>query len=104
MSDVYEVDFSNFGYSEITMAQEILNAYMKSDLQLSGSGMKVCLNPNSGFVFLSDEDYNVWMLNGENLEQFYSCPNCGHEGFKEEFEDQECEDCKSIFKGDFDVN
>ena len=42
-----------------------------------------------------NEDYQVAMMNGDNLESFYSCPQCGHEGFAEEMEhnedDQECQ-------------
>ena len=40
----------------------------------------------SGNVFLVDEDYRVWMMNGETIEEWYYCPECGHEGFKEDME------------------
>ena len=30
------------------------------------------------------EQNQVAMMNGDNLESFYSCPECGHEGFMEE--------------------
>ena len=94
---VYEADFSNFGSREIKMASELLDAYLNSNIQLAGAGMKVCLNQDSGYVFLSDEDYNTYMMNGDKLEQFFNCPECGHEGFREEFKDQECSECKEIF-------
>jgi hypothetical protein len=42
------------------------------------------------------------MVNGDKLEQHFSCPNCGWEGFRAEFEDNKdsCNDCKMIFEGD----
>ena len=49
-------------------------------------GIQIWFNKNSGNVFFSNEDYQVAMLNGEKLESFYSCPICGHEGFKDELE------------------
>lgn len=95
----YEADFSEFGYREIEMAAELMNEYLKSDIKPL-AGLKVCFNANSGYVFLSDEDYNTFMMNGENFEQFFNCPNCGFEGFKEEFKDQiDCKDCQLIYKG-----
>ncbi len=48
------------------------------------------MNTHSGCVFLSDEDFNVAMVNGDTLEQFHSCPECGAEGFAEDPPDNEC--------------
>lgn len=42
------------------------------------------LNTESRHVFLTNEDYQVAMLNGDKLESWYSCANCGHEGFLED--------------------
>ena len=57
-------------------------------------GVTVEFNPNSGYVFLVDEDYNVAMMDGENLEDFITCPNCGNEGlgcdFREDFGNDSC--------------
>jgi hypothetical protein len=39
------------------------------------------MNTHSGNVFLTDEDCNVLMMNGNKLEGFYSTPYEGHEGF-----------------------
>jgi hypothetical protein len=61
-----------------------------------GDGVQVWFNSNSGYVFLSDEDFNVAMLDNGKLEQWFSCPNCGYEGFKEDMKhgdgDKDCED------------
>lgn len=32
-----------------------------------------------------DDDLKVAMLNGDRLERWYSCSNCGREGFAKEF-------------------
>jgi hypothetical protein len=38
-------------------------------------------NKNSGFVFLSNSDFQVAMMNGDTLESFYCSPYEGKEGF-----------------------
>jgi len=96
---IITADFSKFGYRELQLASELLQAYLKQGAEFLTDGITLNFNINSGFVFLSDEDYNVAMLNGEELEQFFSCPECGTEGFKEEFEDCECKQCREICYG-----
>jgi len=87
-------DLSDFGYVELKEAAKLLTAYCEDTSILDGDGVKVEFNPNSGCVFLVDEDCNVAMLNGDKLELWYSCPYCGHEGFLEDMqhepEDDEC--------------
>ena len=34
------------------------------------------------------------MMNDDKLESFYSCPECGEEGFKEDFEECDNDCCK----------
>jgi hypothetical protein len=77
-------DFSQFGYRELKLAAELLTAYCADKPYGLGDGVHVCMNTGSGYVFLSDEDYNVAMMNGGKLEMFYSCPECGREGFAED--------------------
>jgi len=76
-------DLSEFGFIERQEAGRLLGAlgthHDKTDNM--GDGVKVEFNPMSGNVFLVDEDYNVAMMNGHDLETFYSCPQCGNEGF-----------------------
>lgn len=33
------------------------------------------------------------MMNDENLEEWYNCPICGHEGFLEDMEHDHSKDC-----------
>ena len=42
-------------------------------------------NKNSGYVFLTDEDYNTAMMDGDTLEDFLTCGECGCEGIRSEF-------------------
>ena len=81
-------DFSKFGYRELAIAGELLSAYKqdKDKTKFLGDGIKIEFNPNSGNVFIVDEDYNVAMMCDDLLEDFFSCPQCGHEGFLEDME------------------
>lgn len=46
-----------------------------------GEGVRFAYNRNSGYVFLTNDDYQVLMMNDGILEEFYSSPYEGHEGF-----------------------
>jgi hypothetical protein len=95
--DPVKTDLSQFGFREIKIASKLLNAYVEQP-DILGDGVQLAMNVNSGYVFLTDEDYRVVMMDGDKLKEFFSCPEDGHEGFKEEFKDQDCEECKRIFK------
>jgi len=45
------------------------------------------MNRSSGNVFFTNEDYQVAMMNGSDLEMFYSTPYSGHEGFADELKE-----------------
>ena len=89
-------DLSEFGFKELSITSTLLKEYCKNPYVLEGSNINVEFNPNSGNVFLVDENYNVAMMNGDNLELWYSCPICGHEGFLEDMkhneDDKECQE------------
>jgi hypothetical protein len=87
------VDLAKFGFREIEMLRDILDAWVKHGLpeDFSGEGVHPMFNMNSGNVFLTNEEFQVAMMNGDTLESFYSCPECGHEGFAEEM--REGSDC-----------
>jgi hypothetical protein len=83
-------NFSEFGSRELAEAGVLLNAYSnrKSTCPyFSGSGVQVIMNKNSGYVFLTDDDCNVLMMNGNSLEGFYTSPYEGYEGFFDELVD-----------------
>lgn len=81
-------DIGKFGWLEISKLRDILNAWMNTGLpeDFDQTGVHPMFNMNSGNVFLTNEDCQVAMMNGDNLESFYSCPECGYEGFMAEME------------------
>jgi len=80
IDEVLTKDWTKFGNIEIETAKELLSHIKEIDCY---GKVEVWFNLYSGNVFLCDEDYNVWMMNGEIIDQWFSCPQCGHEGFKE---------------------
>jgi len=98
MEEIVTSDWSQFGYIEIDEAKELLNHINEID---SNGKVEVQFNRNSGYVFLVDEDFRTWMMAEGKIEEFFSCSECGHEGFKEEFKDQDCKECKRIYKEGF---
>jgi len=93
-NEIVTCDLSTFGYHEIDLAVDLLKAYKEQSANFLGDGLMLNFNTHSGNVFLSDEDYNVGLMNGDKLEQWFNCPYCGHEGFKDEMlhkaKDEEC--------------
>lgn len=78
-------DMSEFGYIELAEAGDLLRAYADNP-EILEDGVAVEFNPNSGNVFLVDDDCNVALLNRGKLERWYSCPICGWEGFLDEMD------------------
>lgn len=74
---------------ERALAIELLTAYGEQGLpnDFDEEGVKVACNRNSGNVFLTNDEYQVAMMNDGKLESFYSSPYNGHEGFIDELID-----------------
>jgi hypothetical protein len=93
MSETVTKDWSKFGHREIEEAKELLSHIKEID---SSGKVDVAFNTHSGNVFLWDEDNRVWMMDDDEIKEFFSCPICGHEGFLEEMEhgedDPECQE------------
>jgi hypothetical protein len=81
-------DLSDFGRRELRMAGELLTAYAANPPDWMGDGVQVMLNRNSGYVFLTDEDCNCAMMNGDDLDAWLSTPYEGHEGFVSDLLDE----------------
>lgn len=98
MSGNVTSDLSNFGSYELTAAINLLEAINDEGFPegFYTSGVVINFNTVSGKVFLVNSDYQVAMINEDTgkLEQWYWCPYCGHEGFKQDIkhtpEDPEC--------------
>jgi hypothetical protein len=77
-------NLAEFGNREREEAGRLLLAYSKTPNvcpYFKNSEVQVMMNTNSGSVFLTDDNYNVLMLNGNHLEGYYNSPYEGHEGF-----------------------
>ncbi len=100
MEEIVTSDFAKFGSRERAMAEELLKASREQGFpeDFDDDEVKIMMNIHSGYVFLTNADCQVAMLNGDKLESFYSCPDCGNEGFADEIGYDPytglCEDCK----------
>tara|TARA_Y100000310_G_scaffold264235_1_gene274829 strand:- start:292 stop:600 length:309 start_codon:yes stop_codon:yes gene_type:complete len=89
---VEEVSFEGFGWREIGMANDLLTAmfankqtqFFDDFFNADPSELKIGFNSSSGNVWLQDEDYNVAMLNNDELDIFFTDFETGEEGFFDE--------------------
>jgi hypothetical protein len=79
-------DLTKLGYRERKMAEELLHAWNEAGLpeDFDDNEVTIMMNTNSGYVFLTNSDFQVAMMNGDNLEMFYTDPETGEEGFLED--------------------
>ena len=93
-------NFSDFGNREIEMAEELLKASRIQGFpeDFYNNETTIMMNMSSGNVFFTNPDLQVAMMNGDDLESFYSCPECGHEGFLEDMEHFYNEECQRYLK------
>jgi hypothetical protein len=91
-------DFGNTEREEAAQLLSALGSNRDDTTHFSDRGVAVEFNPMSGYVFLVDEDYNTAMMNGDRLENFHTCFNCGGEGLASDFrEDNSGSDCCQEF-------
>lgn len=103
INEVTTTDMAKFGSREREMQLELLKAMDEQGLpeEFEVDGVVVMFNTNSGCVFLTNSEYQTAMMNGDKLEMFCNCPECGREGFKDDFEkDSDCEECRRIAGAD----
>lgn len=97
-------DLSKFGYRELEMQKELLDSMKNDGLpeDFNDDEVQVMFNQNSGYVFLTNSDMQVAMINENKLESWYSSPYEGREGFfnelLEQYEDMHSED-QEWFRG-----
>lgn len=98
--EITTTNLSDFGSRERAMLIEVLRAWRDQGLpdDFYQDEVVPMMNRNSGNVFLTNSEYQVAMMNGDKLESFYSCPNCGHEGFREDCQlnDDGCNECNPV--------
>ena len=80
-SKTYTEDFADFGYREQEEAKNLFQAWRESGLPIDfeNNGVKIAFNMNSGYVFLTNSEYQVAMCetnehNKLELYSFYSSP------------------------------
>lgn len=97
VDEITTTDLAKFGWRERKMAADLLQAMCSQGLpeDFNDDEVTIMMNMNSGNVFLTNADFQVAMMNGDKLESFYTCPQCGHEGFAEDMkhgeDDEECQ-------------
>ena len=79
-------DISKFGGREREMLVELLNAWNEQGLpeDFYNDEVTPMMNTYSGNVFLTNSEYQVAMMNGDDLESFYYLSGTGREGFYDE--------------------
>ena len=77
------------------MVEELLRAMREQGLpeDFEDDEVTVMFNSDSGNVFLTNSNFDVAMMNDDKLETWYNCPECGHEGFKEDMEHDGSAEC-----------
>lgn len=101
MSEITTTDLAKFGIRERDMAEKLLRAWRTQGLpdDFNKDEVTVMFNSSSGYVFLTNSDCQVAMLTDDDkLQSFYSCPECGHQGFKESMEHDGDEECQRYQK------
>ena len=83
----YTEDLADFGYREQEEAKNLFQAWRESGLPVDfwNNGVRIAFNMNSGYVFLTNSEYQVAMCETNEQDQlelysFYSSPYEGKEG------------------------
>lgn len=98
--EITTTDLADFGARERWILVELLTAWDKQGLpeNFYDDEVRAMMNRNSGCVFLTNSEYEVAMINGNKLEMWHHCSNCGHEGFQEDCQlnDDGCNECNEV--------
>lgn len=96
--NITTTDLADFGWIERQELIKILQAWQDKGLPQDFELGEIIpmMNFDSGNVFLTNYDYQVAMMNGNDLKRFYVCRECGHEGFLEDCQlnDNGCNECE----------
>lgn len=90
VNEIITSDLALFGYRELAMLEKLLRAMREQGLpdDFYNNDVVPMFNSHSGNVFLTNSEYEVAMLNGENLESFYYLSYYGNEGFLDDLLDE----------------
>lgn len=92
MQEYYTEDLSKFGYRERVELEKILHAWNEHGLPSDfwDSEVRPAFNMNSGYVFLTNSEYQACMLcsgTPDTLEIWHTLPYSGEEGFMFDLQD-----------------
>lgn len=99
MKEIDMFNLANFGAREIEIAANLLRSYARAGQHRDGKqynalpeswcddGVKLAVNPNSGFVFLSNEESQALVDTDDGVAMWYFTPYYGVEGTLEEVAD-----------------
>jgi hypothetical protein len=79
MENYYTENLADFGYRERHLASELLKAELPENF--NDQGVRVAFNASSGYVFLTNDDYQVALFNGDKLALYHTTSYSGLEGF-----------------------
>lgn len=97
--EITTTDLADFGYREIKETIELLDMWMKQGLPVDfeEDGVQVMFNVESGYVFLTNSEYQAALIHNGQLKSYYTCAECGQAGFGYTFEKNvNCEGCRAI--------
>lgn len=97
MIKAIKTNLAEFGSRESGLLIELLQAWNNKGLpdDFYNEDVVPMFNSNSGYVFLTNSKDQAAMMNGDKLEMWHNCFNCGHEGFAEDCQlnDEGCNEC-----------
>jgi hypothetical protein len=90
MNETVTTNLTLFGRREIRLAQQLLTAWLEQGLPTDfyDDEVQIFMNRISGYVFLSNSDYQVAMMNSDELEIYYTDFETGEEGFADELSEE----------------
>lgn len=79
-------NLADFGSRERAMLITLLTAWQEQGIpdDFYNEDVQPMMNQSSGNVFLTNSEHEVAMMNGDKLEMWHICYNCGNEGFAED--------------------
>lgn len=84
-------NLADFGYRELREAKELLEAWLDGKglpEDFDDSGVVIAFNQDSGYVFLTNDEYQVAMVVDDGtLESWYTLMGTGEEGFFDDLYD-----------------
>lgn len=81
--EIVTTDLSEFGWKQKVVLKDLLTLVIEKGLPegFYEEDVTFMFNKESGYVFLTNSEHQVCMLNDNKLDIWEYCSNCGCEGF-----------------------